>query len=173
MTPYVHPDVRAFADAVHAEQYYNGGPYSIHLDHVVELVAEIYPTDPELACAAYLHDVLEDGRKAGITPNDLRGLPDVTERVLRIVQAVTRGPGTRRKTIPAALEATRNAGPDAILVKLADRMANVESCWDNRDSRLFMYYREYLDFRAALYAESDTHLAALWARLDNALGWRD
>lgn len=166
----IHPNVRAFADAVHAEQYYNGGSYSIHLDHVVE---EIYPNDPELACAAYLHDVLEDGRKAGITPNDLRGLPDVTERVLRVVQAVTRGPGTRRKTIPAALEATRNAGLDAIAVKLADRFANVKSCWDNRDTRLFMYWREYPEFRAALYSDADTALAPLWGRLDRALDWRD
>lgn len=172
MTPHVPESVRALAAQVHASQIYNGGPYTQHLEQVADIVWEVAPDDDDLVVAAYLHDVLEDGRAANVTANDLRGFSGVTERVVKLVEAVTRAPGTRRKTIPAALERTRAAGEDAILIKLADRIANVDSCWTHRDTRLFMYWREYTEFRAVLFSDTHTRLKPLWDHLDRALDWR-
>lgn len=166
------PDsVRAFVARVHVSQTYNGGPYTKHLEQVVDIVHPI-TQEYDIILAAYLHDVLEDGRAAGVTADGLLNLPGVTTRAVALVQAVTRGPGSRRKTIPAALQATRVAGSDATLIKLADRIANVESCWANLDTRLFMYWREYGEFRNVLRVESDERLRPLWDWLDRALGWR-
>ena len=59
----------------------------------------------------------------------------------------------------------RAGGPDAVRLKLADRLANVR----NGEGSAKIYAKEYGDFRHALRDERDTLNTLMWAALDDAI----
>lgn len=153
----------------HEGQRYGDKPYTEHLSQVVDILnttsSAAYPLRFAAIAAAWLHDALEDTA----LPAD-RIEAECGPVVLELVQAVTHAPGVpRRVWLPQLYERLSVAHPDARLIKVADRLANVRSCWETRDSRLFMYHREYKAFRAALHG--DVRAAALWEELDGLLGF--
>ncbi|GAB3441795.1 HD domain-containing protein [Actinophytocola sediminis] len=120
-------EATAFAARWHGDQTRPAGePY---LDHLLEatcvLVAAIGVTDVDILRAAVLHDVVED---TACTLDEVRAR--FGDRVATLVDWVTkppRGEGTSREQARAAyLDRLRDAPDDAILVKLADRLSNVQ-----------------------------------------------
>lgn len=165
------PDMQviAFVTKRHAGQKYGERDYvSTHLAEVAALVAVIARGDDALETAAWLHDVVED---TATTLDEVRGL--FGEDVATLVWAVTSEPGRNRKERNAATyPKIREAGSRAVMLKLCDRISNIEASWASKDAKLFMYQREYRDFRHALRREEDgPAVLALWKRLDNLLGW--
>lgn len=161
--------VIAFVTERHAGQKYGEKDYvSSHLCEVAALVAVVARGDADLETAAWLHDVVEDTDTTIDEVQQIFGPP-----VACLVWAVTSAEGKNRKERNAATyPKIRELGGRAVLLKLCDRISNVEACWDSRDAKLFMYQREYRDFRHALRREEDgPAVLALWKRLDNLLGW--
>jgi (p)ppGpp synthase/HD superfamily hydrolase len=157
------PDIveaaRRFAVEQHAalDQRYGGEPYEVHLAHVVSVLTDV-GADDELQAAGWLHDTVED---CGVTVGDLRAF--FGARVVTIVHAVS-GEGATRQERNAGIYARISACPEAAVVKVADRIANVEA--SPMGSR---HADRYLS-EAASFAEKVADLAPdnLRARLDAA-----
>jgi len=163
--------VIAFVTERHAGQKYGERDYvSSHLAEVAAQVATVARGDADLETAAWLHDVVED------TPTSVEEVRDLFgEGVASLVWAVTSAEGKNRKERNAATyPKIRGAGSRAVLLKLCDRIANVEACLASKDTKQAMYQREYPGFRQALRREEDGPVVlALWNRLDNLLGWSE
>lgn len=159
---------RAAATAIdaHGEQKYGGNrPYVVHLVKVVENLHRFGVATPELVAAAWLHDTVEDTNVGLDVIRERFG-----ERVAALVDAVTTVKvGDTRKQRNAATYPKIAATPDAVKLKLADRIANVESCWVDRNHKLFTYRDEYPDFRRALRRDGDHVTDAMWAHLDELM----
>jgi len=138
----------AFAIRAHRGQIYGDQPFWSHPKAAAE-VARRFGLEETLQVAAWLHDVVED---TDIPLGQIEA--EFGSEVAALVDAVTEPSGlTRRERHPAAWAKLRAAGPDAVAVKLSDRIANVESCLATPKGRkgLFrMYAKEYLAFREAL-----------------------
>lgn len=163
--------VLQFARERHAGQKYGGTDYvEGHLLPVVDRLRAWGFTKDHLCLlfAGLLHDIVED---TATSIGEVRAL--CGDDVADIVWAVTCEPGRNRKERHAATyPKIRRAGRLAVILKVVDRIMNVESCWDTRDSKLYMYQREYRDFRAALRREEDgADVISLWDHLDKLSGW--
>jgi (p)ppGpp synthase/HD superfamily hydrolase len=111
-----------------------------------------------LLTAAWLHDVVED---AGVKVKELAEM--FNDRVSQLVEAVTNESGANRKIRAALTYPKIRAIPDAVRLKLADRIANVE----HGGKLVEMYRREYDDFRRALYSPGQWE--EMWSHLDGLL----
>jgi (p)ppGpp synthase/HD superfamily hydrolase len=156
--------------AAHGNQHYGDKPYEHHLQAVVEVLKrfgaslEDTATAP-LLIAAWLHDSLEDTAlsRAEVETN-------FGSEVAELVWRVTDEPGaTRKERKPATYRKTRE-NEAAIILKLADRIANVEASLENGSELLRMYSREQPEFKEALHAASTSDLATrMWDHLDQLL----
>lgn len=146
---------RGLAVQAHADQMYGDRPYYYHLDAVAALVSE---WAPEVRVWAYLHDLLED---VPTSVNDgqywrMRICTLFGERILEGCELLRDEPGLNRKSRKAdthdkhaAIQAEFN---QVLVVKIADRLANVRHCVALGDSkRLKMYRNEHSAFREAVY----------------------
>ncbi|MBL4685688.1 MAG: bifunctional (p)ppGpp synthetase/guanosine-3',5'-bis(diphosphate) 3'-pyrophosphohydrolase [Nannocystaceae bacterium] len=155
---------RAFAVTAHGEQQYGENRYLVHLESVVALLAQYSETH---RVVGYLHDVVEDTDTAVETLEAEFG-----STVARWVALVTDEPGDTRqerkaKTYAKLAEVTAD-GPDAgaLVVKTADRMANVWVCVrGEHTSKLQTYRDEHAAFRAAAFRPGLCD--ALWSALDD------
>lgn len=158
---------RAFAVQAHGDQTYTSPiegekPYWVHLDHTVEVLERFGYTDPAVIAGGYLHDAIEDTR------NGRRKMAEAIrqafgDEVLDIVQRVTnprRGP--RREKHARTYPRTRE-NPKAVLVKLADRIANVEHAKRANPGLFKMYRGEQARFEEYLYRPGEYE--ELWAYL--------
>jgi (p)ppGpp synthase/HD superfamily hydrolase len=159
---------RKLAEQAHAAQRYGDAPYVVHLQAVRDVLARFGITDEAVLGAAWLHDVLED--HPSITRERLS--EDFPEALVAIVDACTDGPGDNRKTRKQRPLALIPNVDDAVLVKLADRIANVEACVAVGDQvKLAMYRDELPDFRAALRrSPSSVSAEPMWTLLERLLG---
>jgi len=167
-------DVLQFAAKQHQRvgQQYQHHPYSFHLQQVVNVLqAAQNLTGSEISevivQAAICHDVLED---TGLTYNDLSRVVGVV--VADVVYDVTNELGKNRADRAERTYPKIAANPAAIVVKLADRIANTEFSRDSDSSMWRKYVAEYPRFRHCLYQfwqfESYPEMSVLWARLDQA-----
>lgn len=111
---------RDFAIQAHGDQMYGEEPYIVHLDAVAAIVAG-WGFTGTLEVAAWLHDTLEDTE---VTRDHL--VAAFGERVAQIVEAVT-GEGVTRPQRMASIYAKVQADGSAAVVKLADRIANLNA----------------------------------------------
>lgn len=154
---------RVFAVAAHGEQKYGDEPYSVHLDDVYNILVAKSVFDFDVQAAAFLHDVLED-TETGLEALEMAFPSDVTT----LVVAVTSEPGKNRKERNAATYPKIRANHKAVILKLADRVANVRRSVRSGSSTLSMYQKEYPGFKAALfYSSLDTQ--PFWEELDSLL----
>lgn len=145
---------REFAVNAHGDQKYGDEPYAAHLDEVAAILVGI---GSELLAEAYLHDVVEDTK---VVVDELTA--EFGERTAMIVDACT-GEGKNRRERCASILAKLLQLPEAIPVKLADRLANMlRSLTDRAKGK--MYASEYPKFRESLYPSSTN--CPLWADLD-------
>jgi guanosine-3',5'-bis(diphosphate) 3'-pyrophosphohydrolase len=114
---------RQFAVEAHGEQRYGRAPYVAHLDEVAGVLSRFGHAEDEVSvAAAFLHDVLED------TDTTEAGLrvhfgDDIADVVLALTDPRC---GSRSEKKNRSLPRIRKL-PRAVLVKLADRIANVEA----------------------------------------------
>jgi guanosine-3',5'-bis(diphosphate) 3'-pyrophosphohydrolase len=158
----------AVARAVAFEVRFHGGqqrptgvPYVEHLLEALEvLVRGAGVSDPDVLCAAALHDVVED------TPCSIGEVRAAFgDRVAELVGWVTKpdlvAGGPDKKTVKEAyLRRLAEAPEDAILVKLADRVSNVQTLRNLPLPRQREYYAQTVRFIVPLAASRDWW--ALW-----------
>ncbi|TDD82007.1 bifunctional (p)ppGpp synthetase/guanosine-3',5'-bis(diphosphate) 3'-pyrophosphohydrolase [Actinomadura darangshiensis] len=152
-------DLDALGKAVAAAQRWHGGqerptgaPYVEHLLEALEvLVRGADVTVPAVLYAAVLHDVVEDTSATLSDVEDEFG-PEVTELVDWVTKppAVGTGRQAKRAAKSAYLRRLRDAPREAILVKLADRVSNVQTL-----------DRMPPDFQRRYYAETLTYIVPL------------
>ncbi len=154
---------RLFAIKAHANQKYGDLPYEYHLSKVAEKLAENAEGDTlgeAVLVAGWLHDVIED---TPITFDNL--FREFGRHVARIVFACSDEPGkNRRERHERTYPKLKAAGREAIAVKLADRIANVEHSLKHNHSMFKMYKKEYPEFKDALHLAGE--LKKMWAELD-------
>ena len=151
-------DARIFAMAAHGTQLYGGEPYETHLAAVVQVLRD-FNYGASYQQAGWLHDVVED------TSIELSEISErFGEEVAAMVDAVT-GLGTTRAERNARIYAGIRACPAAAVVKLADRIANVEAAPPDSDHSR-RYHREADGFAAVVQANVPQ---AMWARLTRGL----
>ena len=132
-----------FATRYHAGQRRpTGAPYLEHLLEALEvLVRGAGVTDPDVLCAAVLHDVVED---TPCTEDDVRLA--FGDRVADLVRWVTKpepaGGADRKAAKESYLKSLQDAPDDAVLVKLADRASNVQTLRNLGLARQREYYAQ-------------------------------
>lgn len=120
-------------------QLYGGVlPYTHHLEAVANIVSAFDLGDEDLIVAAWLHDVVED---CEVKEKNLREL--FGHRVADIVMAVSNEAGENRKIRNLLTYPKIRGTEDAIIIKLADRIANTQK----RGSLHQMYAKEYSVFK--------------------------
>lgn len=159
-----------FANKAHSNKMYDEFPYFKHLQDVYNIIifVERYKNDVNLCCASWLHDTMED---TGTSYSDLKN--NFNEEIAEIVYCVTDSNEGRNRKEKKLLTYPKIAGnPDAIVIKLADRIANMEhSLKQGKDSSFFeMYRKEYKLFRWNLFKQG--HAEILWKRLDDLMEWK-
>ena len=142
---------RNFAVQSHGDQKYGDHPYTIHLDAVSEIAR---PYGETAVVIAYLHDIVED---------TIITIDQVTDTFGKLVSdcvaIVTDEPGKSRKE---RKDKTYKKMADvngetelALIVKAADRLANMRSCVNNKKQNLFnMYKLEHDIFTQSVYREN-------------------
>jgi (p)ppGpp synthase/HD superfamily hydrolase len=145
-----------FAIRYHGDQRRpTGAPYLEHLLETLEvLVRGAGVTDPDVLCAAVLHDVVED---TPCTVDDVRLA--FGDRVADMVRWVTKpepADGADRKAAKESyLESLRDAPDDAVLVKLADRASNVQTLRNLGQARQREYYAQTVRYIIPLAEQRD------------------
>lgn len=151
---------RDFAIAAHGDQKYGDRPYSHHLDAVAEIVKGY---GDHAVMVAYLHDVIED---TAVNVDEILWL--FGYHVAECVALLTDEPGANRKERKKKTYAklSQSGSELALIVKAADRLANVRACVADGNKKLFeMYKKEHADFRAAVYRP--VICDQIWAELDS------
>lgn len=155
---------RAFALAAHGDQMYGARPYSFHLDAVVRLLS---PYGIEAQVIGYLHDVVEDTE---VSEAEIR--QHFGRLIAECVGLLTDAPGAnraeRKARTYARLATVDGPAELALVVKVADRLANVRTCLiDDRRGLREVYRGEHPAFRRAAYREGLCE--PLWVELDTLL----
>ncbi|ACB54461.1 hypothetical protein cce_5115 [Crocosphaera subtropica ATCC 51142] len=154
----------------HQGEQYGNFPYHHHLQEVVNVLIEFGATlnNPETALiliAAWLHDSVED---TSLTYDLI--LNRFGQEVADIVEAVTDEPGRNRKERKALTYAKTRKNEKAIILKLADRIANLRASRLYNSQKLKIYAKEQKDFEQALQAYSNSPLSQqLWTELEHTL----
>lgn len=142
------------AISAHGTQTYDGYPYYYHLEQVVDILKEYGYTEDKFIISGYLHDSIED---TDVSYNDIRMKfgEEIAEIVYRVTDELGRNRAERKaKTLPKIAES-----PDAIIIKLADRIANLRN-----PTKKGMYAKEYKIFKDFLYTPG--HADDMWKELD-------
>lgn len=138
---------RAYAVQAHGTQMYGDKPYVFHLDQVAALLKR-YGDDAQVV--GYLHDTVED---TAATEEDVAQV--FGQFIADCVGLVSDLPGPNRKTRKAKtyarLAKVRGEKELALVVKAADRLANVRMCIKENNHKLLDVYRQEqpVFFRAA------------------------
>jgi len=154
---------KEFVEKWHGNQMYGDFPYISHLMDVLIICTNYHFVIQQLAL---LHDVLEDTK--------------VTQKIIgdefgtfmgKLVYLVSDEPGANRKLKKeatnkklAAIDEENEDGVFALIVKPADRLANMLKCSQNKNHGLMkMYVREFPEFKKAVYREDLCE--EIWGRL--------
>jgi (p)ppGpp synthase/HD superfamily hydrolase len=152
---------RDFAVKAHKDQKYGAMPYSVHLDTVAAIVMS-YGESAQII--ALLHDVVED---TPVTLQDIEVHFGVF--IAQCVQILTDEPGENRAIRKSAtyqkMAKVEGELALALVVKAADRLANMRASLKGADQRrLSMYHSEYAVFRNSVYRENLCE--EIWVQLD-------
>ena len=151
--PLHHPLVRRareLSEEAHAGQTRKGDalPYATHTAGVAQFLVEVGVTDPHVLAAAYLHDTVED---TDVTPDELRR--DFGERVATLVRQMTLSPEEERSFEHKHASLARHArsmDDDTKLIKLADRLSNLNDLYGRPPAKRRRYARATLTLLEAL-----------------------
>lgn len=151
------------AERAHQNQSYDIYPYMYHVRSVVKIAEEL-GYDESILIGCMLHDTMEDGR---LSYNDIK--KHFNKEIAEIVISVTDQIGRGRK------EKHDKTYPDlalnwkAVVVKVCDRISNMEHSYKYNKGLFNMYYNESKDFKEVLYSEKDTETHRVWSKYDDLL----
>lgn len=156
---------KEFAVEAHGKQKYGDKPYIVHLEAVVQNLLN-YSEDAKVI--GYLHDVIEDTDVSYKKINDVFG-PFVAD----CIAIITDEPGLNRKDkkLKTFDKMSKVSGELelALTVKAADRLANIEACITQGNSKLLgMYIKEHPMFYTAVYREY--RCENIWLKIKVAIG---
>lgn len=164
---------KRLAEKAHSGQTYGEYPYTHHLFGTWDVLGKYGFTGREpdrrsrersqrLILAAMLHDTLED---TDLTYGELEG--EFGREVADLVFAVTNEPGANRRERFLRTYPKIRAHPDATILKLADRIANVIHALQSNWDILGMYCGEWREFEKALRVPGECD--AMWEHLESLL----
>tara|TARA_R110000782_G_scaffold54693_2_gene115735 strand:+ start:1234 stop:1743 length:510 start_codon:yes stop_codon:yes gene_type:complete len=152
----IYKEARMVGVKAHSNQSYDEiFPYEKHLDDVVD-VLERFGFSGKYIVAGFLHDSIEDD---GISYNDINKYfgKEIAEMVYCVTDEMGRNRREKKeKTLPKTA-----SNPDAIILKLADRIANIE-----HGGKIDMYAKEYQEFKGALFLNTPLDGKKMWDYLD-------
>jgi len=159
---------RRLADMAHGaigQKHGDEFSYIVHPTLVESVLLRFGDTDEIRRASAYTHDVFED---TPITYEELETI--LGSRVAEVVAALTEPKGGNRKWRHEQTYPRIAKNRDAIIVKLADRIANVEA----GGKKVQMYVKEHKTFKEALrnsevIKESDSLVNEMWEYLDSLI----
>lgn len=157
-------DAREFALKAHKNQLYGQKPYIYHLEQVVAILADY---GEEAQIIGYLHDTVEDTDTSADEIETRFG-----KSVAEAVKILTDEPGQtreyRKKLTYTKMAKVRGFAEVALIVKAADRLANIRACLDwNRQDKLQMYQTEHKVFRAAVFRKNLCD--SIWKEIDSIM----
>ena len=141
---------------------YGDKPYSYHLDMVYHTLLTHQVTDADILAASYLHDLLED---TDVSKKEIELL--FGSKVSNLVYALTGFGKTRVERNKHSSDKILLFGDDAVTLKLADRISNVENCKANNKKLYSMYLKENTAFSNKLKGLGNI---ALWKTLNSLFG---
>jgi (p)ppGpp synthase/HD superfamily hydrolase len=161
------------ARKAHGQQKYGKHPYTYHLSKVEHALKRFgYDTDqddPEqeqlcwdLVTAAWLHDIIED---TSVTRVEISR--EFNHRVASLVWAVTNPQGGNRAWRASKVYPKIKNTPYALILKLADRIANAEECVKTGSGLINMYAKEWGGFQAK-YRIKGEH-KEMWNHVDRLI----
>jgi len=159
-TEKIYKEARMVAVRAHSNQDYDGVfPYEKHIDDVIDVLKR-FGYSGKYIVAGYLHDVMEDN---GLSYGKIKR--HFGKEVAEMVYCVTDELGRdreekKRKTLPKTA-----SNPDAIILKLADRIANLE-----HGGKLDMYRKEHKEFKQMLFANTPSDALKMWECVDKLIG---
>jgi len=167
---------RTFASHTHAalDQFYGTEPYVFHLDEVKAVIDRFGYTQVSIANfddfvtdTSYLHDIIEDTYETKQSLSErfhiyvadgVQNLSDVEALTRKERKVLTNLKFSKYSVdVPAELL--------ALIVKPADRFANMSRSLLEGSSMMKVYFKEYPAFREAVYRENVVD--ELWLALDN------
>ncbi len=160
-------ETRLWCTKAHGAQKYGPYPYSFHLEAAENVALRFGFRSYIIRKGIWLHDVIEDV-KLSVSYLVLAGHDP---RSVQMAWAVSDGEGATRKEKKAGTYEKIRTTPGAKIVKLCDRIANVEfssSAFGNR-SKFEMYRSEYAEFQRQLRDRTELELEPLWLHLDSLL----
>lgn len=162
----LYKEARQVAIKAHGNQAYDIFPYEKHLDDVVQVLKR-FGLAGDFILAGYLHDTVEDG---ALSYSKIKDAFNVN--VAEMVYCCTDELGRNRKERKAKTYPKIKANANALIIKLADRIANVEHSFrmNKKSEHHKMYRDEYQDFKDNLYDEKHSDIIqTMWKRLDELL----
>jgi|SRR6185312_2597439 len=115
----LHEDAKKTMELAHAGQTrWDGRPYSVHPEKVVQILKQFGVRDEEILSAGYLHDVIEDTK---VSLDELEGA--YGSRVAHLVQELTFKDSKDDDNLYS--QQCMNLSKTAKLIKIADILANI------------------------------------------------
>jgi (p)ppGpp synthase/HD superfamily hydrolase len=157
---------RAFCARSHGDQLYDEDrdlSYPYHLNKVEEVAVRFGFRSRTIRMICQGHDVIEDPK---LTPRELL-LAGASRVVVNAIMALSDEPGASRaerkaKTYPKIAKNRR-----ALIVKLCDRIANVEfGIATGNIAKFTMYKSEFPEFQRQLRNRNDAALEPMWKHLE-------
>ena len=136
-------------------------PYTYHLEEVVSIV-ESY--GKEAMIIAYLHDVVED---TDVTIEDIKNIFGnfISECVYFLTDEDGNTRAERKKLTNIKLKKVPYSHNIALVVKAADRLANINESYIKGNSKYFnRYIQEYNDFKISVHRQYNCD--NIWLHLD-------
>ena len=154
----------AFAILHHGDQKYGTRPYLYHLQRVVEVLGRFSVEEVCLLQSGFLHDVIEDTPTSREDVERMFGedVADIVDRV-SYVQDYSDHKDKLRKTYARIRERE-----ESVVLKVADRIANIEQNLREGGKIWNRYQKEYPEFRDTLRIRGWGE--DLWDHLDDLMG---
>jgi len=154
-----YKEARMVSIQAHGNQTYDEiFPYHKHLDDVTDVLKR-FGFSGKYIVAGYLHDIIED---TALSYNKVKyyfGF-EVAEMVFCVTDELGRDRSEKKKkTLPKTA-----SNPDAIVIKLADRIANIE-----HGGKVEMYFYEFDEFKKYLFDNTPKDAIPMWNHLTNLL----
>jgi (p)ppGpp synthase/HD superfamily hydrolase len=170
-------DAKKIAEKMHEKQKYGKHPYSYHLNAVAQALKR-FGYDPEgkgsdehimlswdLVTAAWLHDIVED------TPLSQTEISRrFNSRVSGLVHAVTNPSGGNRAWRASQVYPKIKYTPNALTLKLADRIANLEESRKTGSRLINMYRKEWKSFEEKYKSFVIREDFPMWYRVEELIG---
>lgn len=150
------------AEKAHNNQTYDIYPYIYHIRQVVKIAEEL-GFDESIVVACALHDTLEDTE---LSFNDLKKA--FGEEVAEIVYCVTDELGRNRNERKAKTYPKIQGNWKATIVKICDRIANVNQSKEYNKRLFEMYRKEHDLFCTSLMSKDHPHIETnkAWQKLN-------